>query len=244
MHKKALISVVLIASLFFTSVLSAYGEKYAPSKTVLEQEIEITVDVVNVRNGPGLNFPVTGTVSKGDVLDVLGMLGNWYVVYLPNGTVGVMSTEFARVVKIGDSYLPEGGNDLPLTLKDDSDEALLFALVNADRSENKLPPYAWDEKLNKVAQIKAEDMVKNKYFGHSSETYGTPFQMLKGLKIAYKSASENLAGNNSVQNAHIKIMSHPANRTNIINTRFTKMGVGIANSEEYGKIIVQLFIQE
>jgi uncharacterized protein YkwD len=119
----------------------------------------------------------------------------------------------------------------------------MFSLVNSARSENGLEPYGWDDKLNKIARLKAEDMAKSGNISHVSETYGTPFQMLKSLYAPYKNASENISTSASVYSAHASIMARPQNRANVF-ARYDKMGVGVVRSENYGEIIVQLFVRE
>lgn len=244
MLKKTVLPLALAVSLALARAAPARGAEFIPNTLILEQEIEVTADAVNIRSGPGESFPITTTAAKGDVLQVLGMLGNWYVVCLPHGAVGVVAAAHTRVSKLGDSYLPEGGGDMAPSPVDDSEAARLFALTCAERSANGLPAFAWDERLNKVAQVKAADMILHGYFGHDSPGYGTPFQMLKKLDVPYKSASENIVAASSVDSAHYAVMNRPAYRAGVLNAHFGKMGVGVANSEEYGKIVVQIFIQE
>ncbi len=125
-----------------------------------------------------------------------------------------------------------------------SDAETLFSLANNERIENGLSPYKWDEKLNEAAQLKADDMAKNNYLSHYSESYGTPFKMLKEQDIRFMLASENIGINTTITSAHSAFLDNAFNRFNILNKSYTKMGVGIANSQEYGKIVVEIFIRE
>lgn len=54
-----------------------------------------------------------------------------------------------------------------------------------------------DDELQNIARIKAQDMVDNNYFSHTSPTYGSPFNMMKNFGISYKTAGENIAGNST-----------------------------------------------
>ena len=54
-----------------------------------------------------------------------------------------------------------------------------------------------DDELQNIARIKAQDMVDNNYFSHTSPTYGSPFDMMKNFGISYKTAGENIAGNST-----------------------------------------------
>ena len=99
-----------------------------------------------------------------------------------------------------------------------------------------------DYEVQRVARIKAQDMVDNNYFSHESPTYGSPFDMLKSFKVSYKTAGENIAGNSSNSGAVTAWMNSSGHRANILNSSFTYTGIGVVNSSRYGKIYVQFFI--
>ncbi len=44
--------------------------------------ITVTGSVVNLRSGPGTEFPIIGQVIEGDSLQVTGGLDDWYRIYL------------------------------------------------------------------------------------------------------------------------------------------------------------------
>ena len=89
--------------------------------------------------------------------------------------------------------------DKIVTISDEEQEVL--NLINEYRKENGLEDLTIDEKLQEAAKIKAEDLVENNYFSHTSPTLGTPFELMKSQGIRYKIAGENLAGNISSQKA-------------------------------------------
>ena len=82
-----------------------------------------------------------------------------------------------------------------------SDEKEVFDLINKQRTANGLSPLKENSELQRVARIKAQDMVNNNYFSHTSPIYGSPFDMLKSFKISYNTAGENIAGNSSNSSA-------------------------------------------
>lgn len=49
--------------------------------------VVVTGSVVNLRSGPGTQYPVTGTVSRGDTLMVLAEAGDWLRIHLPERSV-------------------------------------------------------------------------------------------------------------------------------------------------------------
>ncbi|HHW43825.1 MAG TPA: sporulation protein [Desulfotomaculum sp.] len=123
-----------------------------------------------------------------------------------------------------------------------ADERQMVDLVNRERAKNGLPPLKVNPDLVKVARLKAEDMVKNNYFSHTSPTYGSPFDMMRQFGISYSYAGENLAGAPTVESAHTNLMNSPGHRANILNPNFTRIGIGVVAGSPYGKIFVQEFI--
>jgi uncharacterized protein YgiM (DUF1202 family) len=215
------------------------------------REGKTTAKLLNMRSGPGKMHPVVTVLPKDTKLSVLGSLRGWLIVLTPNDTVGMVSEEFVALNETVDDT--SEGSDLeedvpaflPLVLGIPDDERL-FLLINDYRLNNGLNPYRRDKRLNEAARIKAEDMVENNYFGHNSQIYGTPFNMLKSLGVFYKTASQNLVRTANVDEAFEKMMESWAHRANLVSTRYTNMGTATIDSpEEPGeKYIVMLFTEE
>lgn len=123
-----------------------------------------------------------------------------------------------------------------------ADEKEVFDLINKQRTNNGLTALKVDNEVQRVARIKAQDMVDNNYFAHESPTYGTPFNMLKSFKISYKTAGENIAGNSSNSGAVTAWMNSSGHKANILNGNYNYTGIGVVSSPKYGKIYVQMFI--
>lgn len=123
-----------------------------------------------------------------------------------------------------------------------ADEQQMVDLVNSERANNGLAPLTVNTKLTEMARVKAQDMIDNNYFSHTSPTYGSPFDMMKTFGISYKTAGENIAGNSSVTGAHNALMNSSGHRANILNSNFKEVGIGIVDGGPYGKMFVQDFI--
>lgn len=116
-------------------------------------------------------------------------------------------------------------------------------LVNQQRAANGLGALSVDSGLTKTATLKSQDMAKLGYFDHTSPTYGSPFDMMKQFGITYRSAGENIAmGQTSPQQVMNAWMNSPGHRANILNSSFTKIGVGIAQSSDGRYYWTQQFI--
>lgn len=122
-----------------------------------------------------------------------------------------------------------------------ADEQTMFNLVNQERSKAGLSPLQADMTLVKLARLKAQDMINKGYFSHTSPTYGSPFDMMKSYGVRYSYAGENLAGASTVQSAHTNLMNSSGHRANILNTNYTKVGIGVVSGGSYGKMFVQMF---
>lgn len=116
----------------------------------------------------------------------------------------------------------------------------VIRLVNEIRAENGLKKLTADWELSRVARIKSQDMKDNKYFSHTSPIYGSPFNMIKNFGISYKTAGENIAKGQTTPQAVVNAwMNSSGHRANILNSSYTRIGVGYVES---GKYWTQLFI--
>ena len=119
-------------------------------------------------------------------------------------------------------------------------ENRVLELVNVERQKAGLNALQMDESVRNVARLKSEDMRVNKYFDHTSPTYGSPFDMLKKFGVSYKSAGENIAQGYSTPEAVVNgWMNSSGHRANILNASFTHMGVGYDANGHYW---TQMFI--
>ena len=121
-------------------------------------------------------------------------------------------------------------------------EQEVIRLVNEIRAENGLKALTYDWELSRVARVKSQDMKDNRYFAHNSPTYGTPFQMIKNFGISYRSAGENIAkGYRTPQAVVDGWMNSSGHRANILNSGYTRIGVGYVADGHYW---TQMFISK
>lgn len=114
-------------------------------------------------------------------------------------------------------------------------------LMNRERKARGMEPLKLDETLNKLAIMKSNDMVKNKYFSHTSPVYGTPYDMLKKYNVQFMAAAENIAaGQRDPKTVMRSWMSSSGHRKNILNPRYTKVGIGkdSSNSSVWTEIFI------
>lgn len=121
-------------------------------------------------------------------------------------------------------------------------EREVVRLVNEIRAKNGLKELTEDWELSRVARYKSQDMKDNNYFSHTSPVYGSPFNMIKNFGISYKSAAENIAKGQKTPQAVVDAwMNSSGHRANILNSTYTKIGVGYVASGNYW---TQMFIRQ
>ena len=206
----------------------------------------VTATALNVRQGPGTGFNIVTQVYKNEYIRIFAKIGDWYVIQTDNDYLGAVSSKYIKLIYPNNSNnqnQPSGGNtNTTITSGLTSDEQEVFDLINAKRVANGLSALKIDDELQNVARIKAQDMVDNNYFSHTSPIYGSPFDMMKKFGIKYKTAGENIAGNSSNSGAVEAWMNSSGHKANILNSSFNYTGVGVVKSPKYGKIYVQMFI--
>jgi len=108
----------------------------------------------------------------------------------------------------------------------------MVGLINAVRGG--AGPVSMTERLNALAQYRAQDMITRDYFSH------VPIAGLFTLcGVSYRTSGENIAWRSpsgSMQEFHGMFMGSPAHRANIVNGAFHHVGIGIAAGS--GKVIL------
>lgn len=244
-NRRLLIIISIVIFLFIiSSVTTSFGMKNYYN-TGFSTGL-VTATTLNVREGPGTNYKIVGTVKKDEYIRVFAGIGDWYVVQIEGDYVGAVNKKYIKPIypntSSNTSKPAESNSNNTNVSSITSDEKEVFDLINKQRQNNGMQALKMDAEVQRVARIKAQDMVNNNYFAHESPTYGTPFNMLKNFGISYKSAGENIAGNSSNSSAVEAWMNSAGHRANILNSSYNYTGIGVVKGSKYGKIYVQMFI--
>lgn len=239
-RKKFTLSIIVILVIccvgLFSSTLAMQHYQKVDFSTGL-----VTATELNVRKGPGTNFGIVTTVKKNEYIRVFAKIGDWYVIQTDKDYIGTVSSKYIKAIyptTSGGGQSSNPGNNSNIS----SDEQEVLNLINQQRKNAGLSELKFDSELQRVARIKAQDMVNNNYFSHTSPTYGSPFEMMKKFGITYKTAGENIAGNSTNKGAVEAWMSSAGHKANILNSAYNYTGIGVVSSNRYGKIYVQMFI--
>lgn len=145
---------------------------------------------------------------------------------------------FAGTTYLARDFIGSGGLAAVVT-------ATLVDLANDDRSAGNIGNLKINPLLVEAAQAKADDMAEKGYFAHNSPEGLTSWHWFSEAGYSFSYAGENLAVNFSdsvdVEEAW---MDSPTHRANIMNGKFTEIGIATAVGEYKGKetvFVVQMF---
>ena len=244
-NNKTLILILAILGFFFISIYSiCFGMEEIESLDF--NTGQVTAKKLNIRRGPGINYENVGILSENSYIRVFAKIGNWYVVQTENDIIGAVCADYIKPCYNVDLTTTETSTapvDTPAisTILSTEEEEFLKS-INEIRVKNNLPELIVDDAIQNVARLKAQDLIENNYFSHTSPKYGTPFEMLSSSSINYKTASENIAGNSSISGAIDSWMNSESHKNNILSNNFNYTGVAVVHSNTYGKVLVQMFV--
>lgn len=121
----------------------------------------------------------------------------------------------------------------------------VIQLTNQARRNLGLEQLEANDLLARAAQAKADDMLANQYFAHTSPAGVTPWDWFSQVGYRYLYAGENLAVHyTTAEDVGEGWMASPSHRANIVNPSYTEIGIGIAYGTFEGApsyLVVQMF---
>ena len=127
-----------------------------------------------------------------------------------------------------------------LTLDSDS-ETKMIKLVNAERAKLGLSALIAEEGLINIARSHSRDMFERRYFSHYSPEGHDVGYRAKREEITYALIGENLAYAPDVEMAHAGLMNSEGHRKNILDSAWSRIGIGVIDGDVYGKMFTQVF---
>lgn len=115
----------------------------------------------------------------------------------------------------------------------------LFNLMNQERTSRGLAPFTRRADVDAIAVGHSGRMAAKGTIWHNDE-YFSPATKDR-LQAAY--LGENVARNADIDDMHRRLMNSPHHRDNILNPRFTQVGVGVAVGENGGLFGTENFMQ-
>lgn len=124
---------------------------------------------------------------------------------------------------------------------DEKMEMAMIELVNKERASMGFKALVFDRKLGQVARVHSADMFTRGYFSHYSPEGDSVADRAQKEDIDFLVIGENLAYAPSLDLAHQGLINSQGHRANILSLDFGHIGVGVANSDEYGIMFTQVF---
>jgi uncharacterized protein YkwD len=116
----------------------------------------------------------------------------------------------------------------------------------AETKDGHAQPLHWNEKLAAVARAHSRDMMVQGFFDHVNPQGQTPAARINAAGIPWKALGENIAINATVSGGQDAFMDEPRfqpnHRANILNTKYTDVGIGIVQARNGSYYITQDFI--
>ena len=105
------------------------------------------------------------------------------------------------------------------------EEQASWTAINDFRHANGVAQLAWDEAAHVKAKAWSHEMARAGRLSHSV--------LSDGLPAGWRYLGENVAMNTSIEGAMRALEASPGHRANLLNPRFTKVGVGVVKSGQY-----------
>ena len=122
-------------------------------------------------------------------------------------------------------------------------QKIILKGVNVEREKNNLKPLKINNRLNKIAIVKAKDMAKDKKMSHTSKKFGATFNLIKKENIHFTKAAENIAsGHKTPEFVVERWLKSKGHRKNILGKDYRFIGIGKASDNEGKLYWVQIFI--
>ena len=163
--------------------------------------------------------------------------------FLTWGCIGCGANDFAlltdepavEINEEGGQYIGDGM--VPLAPGDGEESVHKYVLevvdlVNEERAKKGIAPVELDLALCDAAEIRAKEAKKS--FSHTRPNGERCFTVLSEADITYRIAGENLGGHiKTPKRAVAAWMKSEGHRKNIMNPRFTHIGIGYVSSGDY-----------
>jgi uncharacterized protein YkwD/uncharacterized membrane protein required for colicin V production len=147
----------------------------------------------------------------------------------------------AHPLAAGSVELPFSGNTSVELEIDQVAEQTLLGLLNQERADAGLSPLQLDSALTGVGRAHGRDMVALGYFGHVSPTTGSAADRLTAAGMNYPLSGENIALAAGPEMAHEQLKNSPADRANILNPGFTRVGIAALRSSDHELLVIHEF---
>ena len=117
--------------------------------------------------------------------------------------------------------------------------------TNQERVSLGLKPLVINQQLSAAALAKAQDMLNDQYWAHTSPEGKQPWDFMKAANYSYRVAGENLARDfHATTEMMAAWMASPTHKANIVNDKYEQLGIAVIDGRLEGfdtVLVVQMF---
>lgn len=172
--------------------------------------------------------------------------GNNYHPHLIRKHGLIMVLTAALIGQLGYTYVTTGKIGILGRVTDVTVSGLLTQTNQARQTDN-LTPLKLNTKLSQAAYAKAQDMIANNYWSHTSPTGVQPWKWFSDYGYSYDSAGENLAKNYPTSSDVVNAwLDSPTHRENVLNGKYSDVGFAVVDGQIDGKdtsLVVAMYAQ-
>jgi uncharacterized protein YkwD len=125
---------------------------------------------------------------------------------------------------------------------DEAEELKMLEMVNKERTSRGLKSLVMEEEARRAARDYGQYLFKTGVFSHIDLEGKGPGDRMKNYNVSFMMAGENLAYAPRLEDAHKGLMNSQSHRDNILHPFFSRVGIGVIDGGNYGKIFVQEFL--
>lgn len=177
------------------------------------------------------------TNDEYDVFDV----GNYYVYFFydiheGDKANGMLVLHKDEIIDISELYNHPSIED---------NELMHYYLLNASRHEYGYQMLERNAEVDQVAYQHSLDMAERNFFDHNDPDGNGLKERLMENNVVYTYAGENIAtGHTSPIFAHHSLLNSPSHRVNILNDKFTSVGIGVEYNQDQVPYYTENFLQQ
>ncbi len=239
-------SEVVLAGFLWAATIACAGPYQAQISTKPDLATPPQIEVQTAQNTPKKK-PVKSCAwhrfGERDSASAAGQShpGDWHHFGSNHGTPKVVPAESAPRQEFGTNRMAEL-------------ERQMWVLVNRDRLDpatstetgGRAQPLRWNEKLAAVARAHSRDMLEHRFFDHFDWEGRDLSVRIDAAGIPWRALGENIAINGTAPGAEAAFMNEPRfqknHRANILNEKYTDVGIGIVQGPNGSLYITQDFL--
>lgn len=149
-------------------------------------------------------------------------------------------------VDVGAAARRAEGSVAPEPSSLDEARSVIVDRINALRRAHGVAPLRIDPEVTRAAQGYSERMAKERFFSHVAPDGTTVSQRLKAEGVPHQAAGENLGTAHAPLAAHFGIEHSPGHRRNLLDSRWTLVGIGVAEQQVEGRrqvVLAEVFVE-